>query len=141
MTSLHEMRPGSRPHEHLGKLAGGRQVLVTTRFGPVEREDGEHTQLTSVVFDAAGAVLSANWRVLGPSAALSAREVEEALSAALAALGPFISSPIEIQPVPVNLLGEPRPPLVLTSEEAPELSVTIANEGFFVPDYPFGSED
>lgn len=137
MPSLHEMRPGAKPHEQVGRLADGRQVLATSRFGPVEREDGEHVQLTLVVFDAAGAVLSSDSRMLAPN--LSERAIDEALAAMLAPLGRFVSSPIEIQPVPLERLREPRPPLVLTSEEDSELSITLpSDEGFFIPDWPFG---
>lgn len=133
------MRPGVEPHEHVGKLADGRQVLLTTRFGPVERADGEHPQLTLLVFDADGAVLSSEWRVLGATPDLPEGALEEALRAMLAPLGPFISSPIDIQPVPVKLLGEPRPPLVLTSEGDPGLCVTLtSDEGFFIPQWPRG---
>jgi hypothetical protein len=28
------MSSGAQPHEQVGKLADGRQVLLTTRFGP-----------------------------------------------------------------------------------------------------------
>ncbi|MDF3070896.1 MAG: hypothetical protein K0R38_6497 [Polyangiaceae bacterium] len=139
MPSLHRMRPGVEPHEHVGKLADGRQVLLTTRFGPVERADGEHTQLTLVVFDEDGAVVSSEWRVLGAAAELPEPALQQAFEAMLAPLGQVTSAPIDIQPVPLKLLGEPRPPLILTSEGASALSVTLlSDDGFFIPDWPFG---
>jgi hypothetical protein len=107
----------------------------------VAREGGDHTQLTLLVFDAAAAVLSSDWRVLGITTQLSDHAIDEALRTLLDPLGRLTPGPIVIQPVPVELLGEPRPPLELTCEEDPSLSVTLPGDaGFFIPDWPFGGD-
>lgn len=145
MPSLHEVSPGERSHEIVGKLADGRQVLLTTRFGPVEREGGERAQLTLLVFDADGTLVSSEWRVLEDAAERAEGAegaIDDAMKAMLTPLGPLMASTIEIQPVPLAQVGEPRAPSILTSEDNPELSVTLSNdEAYFIPGWPFGGND
>jgi hypothetical protein len=79
---------------------------------------------------------------LGTAELIGPGHKNEASRVLLDPLGRLTPGPIMIQPVPVERLGEPRPPLALTCDEDPSLSVALpGDEGFFIPDWPFGGAD
>jgi len=139
--SKYAMAVGEHHDEVVGCFDDGRQLLLTTRFGPVTRNDGEHTMLAQLIFDSDGAVLSSDVRSIGLSESLSKDALRGAIDSTLASLPPLRVGTIHVQAIPVGLLGEAFAPITLTSEEEPELHVTIGDDGVFVPDWPFGRSD
>jgi hypothetical protein len=135
------MKVGEHQHEIVGCFDDERQLLLTTRFGPVMRNDGEHTVLAQLIFDRDGAVLSSDVRSIGLSENLSPDAVRGAIDSALASLPPLRVGTIHIHAIPVGLLGEAFAPVTLTCEEDPELQVTIGGDGVFIPNFPFGRSD
>jgi len=135
------MGVGEHHDEVVGCFDDERQLLLTTRFGPVMRSDGEHTILAQLIFDSDGAVLSSDIRSIGLSENLSPDSVRGAIDSALASLPPLRVGTIHIHAIPVGLLGEVFAPVTLTCEEDPELRVTIGGNGVFIPNLPFGRGD
>jgi len=139
--AAYAMEVGEHHDEIVGSFDDGRQLLLTTRFGPVTRNDGEHTILAQLIFDSVGAVLSSDVRSIGLSEYLSPEAVRGAIDSALASLPPLRVGTIHIHAIPVGLLGEVFAPVTLTCEEDPELHVTLGGNGFFIPNFPFGRSD
>jgi hypothetical protein len=133
---------GEHPEEIVGRFDDGRQLLLTIRFGPVTRDDGEHTMLAQLIFDRDGAVLSSDVRSIGLSENLSPDAVRGAIDSALMRLPPLRIRTIHVHAIPVGLLGDAFAPITLTCDEDPGLHVTIGgNDGVFIPTLPFGRSD
>ena len=130
--SVYPIRVGERADEVVGRFPDGRQLLLTTRFGPAARTDGEHSMLAQLIFDEEGAVLSSDVHSLGLAEGLTSDAVSAAITAALAALPPLETHPIQVQAIPTALLGEAFAPVTLTCEEEPDLTVSIVGDAVFI---------
>jgi hypothetical protein len=135
-----EVCPGDRPCEEVGVLGDGRQFLLTANLRPSSLGDDERRLLVLIVFDEAGVPDTVDVQSLGLRTEVSPEAVADAIAARLAQLGTSRCTPIQIRPIDPGVLGPLFAPLVVTSEEAPGLHITLS-AGAIVPGWPFSSDD
>ncbi len=135
-----EVCPGDRPDEEVGVLGDGRQFLLTANLRPSSLGDDECRLLVLIAFDKAGLPDTVDVQSLGLRTEVSPAAVAEAIATRRAELGTISRTPIQIRPIDPAVLGPLFAPLTVTSEEVPDLQVTLS-AGAIVPGWPFSTDD